>query len=371
MSISSPLLKLTSVCMLALTASACQPSSPTPSRPAQPSDDATAAPVPPLNEALSLKEIPLPLAPDNPVVIHHDTPSAPVPLALSILEREKAHPGDSPHKDWSAAGREHFKTKRYEEAVIAFRKALFTAPADGETWFLLGKAYLQSDEPGRGVECFEEALHQNPTDQALHAALIRGHLKAGNNDQALTHATNLARLTPETFQSSYLLGRAYSGNAMWKESMQAFEQALTHKPSHVYANNNLGFVALQLGDLDTAIPALERATGAPNAVHYMFNNLGIAYERNKQAVESLTAFQQALELNPQYVKAIVNRDRVFAALTAAQHTELAALKEVAPSPQEEVHSITTDATLAVALPEDSSVESSEGATTEPLPDAAP
>ncbi len=368
MSISSPLLKMTSVCVLALSASACQPSSPKPSHPDQ-GDASSKARATTSHETLSLKE------PPAPVVIHQDTAratptAAPPTLALSILEREKAHPGDSPHKDWVAVGREHLQTSRFDEAVIAFRKALFSAPADGKTWFLLGKAYLQSDDPERGLECFTEALQQNPTSEALHVALVRGYLKAGESDQALTHAVNLARLAPQTFQSSYLLGRAYSSNAMWKESMQSFKQALTHKPNHVYANNNLGFVALQVGDLDTAVPALKQATLSPNALHYMFNNLGIAYERNKEPLKSLAAFQQALELSPQYVKAVVNRDRVFASLTEAQHTELADLEAGVTATTPEVQNINTNATLAVAIPKDSPGES-EGATPEAQPETAP
>ncbi len=263
----------------------------------------------------------------SPVVISYSPIEQPEIASVGILQRETIEDSEAAEKEWKAEGFELLKSKSFDEAVIAFRSALSTSPEDAEVWGSLGRAYIRSGDRERGIECLEEAASIDPTNTAVVASLVRGHLKEDNFDMALDHAETLSTLAPDQFQSQFLLGRSYSVNKMWKESIEAFQAALMIKPEHTYANNNLGFVALQIGENEIAVQALEKATDQEDARAFMFNSLGIAYERIQKPVSAMTAFYKALEANPKFVKAIVNRERLTAALTQTQREEFVAWRD--------------------------------------------
>ena len=58
-----------------------------------------------------------------------------------------------------------------------------------------------------------------------------------------------------------------------------------------------------------AEPRATRVPLLPN-VAYVHNNLGVALERTGRGEEAKTAYQQAMDLSPKYVKARLNADRV-------------------------------------------------------------
>ena len=149
---------------------------------------------------------------------------------------------------------------------------------------------------------------------------------------------------------------------MWKEAIESFQKAVKIKPDHTYANNNLGFVALQIGKNELAVQALEKATDQEGAPAFMFNSLGLAYERIQKPVSAMTAFYKAIEANPKLVKAIVNRDRVTAALNETQREEFVAWRDGTLFDDESP--IEPDASLVSADASDALTDSEEEAPAE-------
>ena len=267
---------------------------------------------------------PAPTAPAEaaPPVVEEEPPKP-----LTAFEREQSQTEGAPDPNAKKRGRLLFAARDFTGCQAALRNALSTSPKDSEVWTLLGRAYLKTGETNRGVDCLKEAATLAPTNGDIPAFLTRAYLEADNGGAALLAARTLAEVDPKSFRSAYLLGRAYSVNLMWAEALEVYETAITKKPDHAFANNNLGFAALMVGETDKAVLALETATAQESVRPYMFNNLGIAYERSNNPLSAMTAFHRALRQKPDYVKAIVNRDRVSATLTPEQHAEYVAWQD--------------------------------------------
>lgn len=313
-------------------------------------------------------------SPNSPVLITYSPIVEEVPAvievsATSLYEREALESPEAPSDtDWAEQGADFFEANNFEQAIVAFRNALVQSPDSPSVWGSLGQAYMQSGERERGIECLEEALSITPSNGNFQASLIRGQLKEKNVDQALSQAQTLATLEPEKFRSHFLLGRSYSVNRMWKEAIGSFQKALEIKPDHTFANNNLGYVALQIGENELAVEALEKATDQSDAPVFMYNSLGLAYERINKPVSAMTAFHRALEGNPKFVKAIVNRDRLTASLTPEQQEEFVAWRDGTlfddESPIEPDPSIVADATQVDVDAASEESEASQESTTD-------
>lgn len=123
-------------------------------------------------------------------------------------------------------------------------------------------AYAQM---GGGMAPSSSAPQQDPTVpyQAGVAAL-----NAGNFPEAIRQLRTARRARPSDGAINYALGRAYNGNGETEEAKTAFQRAVRANNAPAQARLQLGLVALQLGDRETATEqqtALQRAISSCDA----------------------------------------------------------------------------------------------------------
>lgn len=235
---------------------------------------------------------------------------APVGEPGTPLSREAV-----PHHD--ARFHDHFQEARIlteqgdiGAAIDAFRLALFDAPESAATWYELGQAYVSVGRKTRGVECMEEATAREPSHVDAARFLARHYLGRGEPALARPHVRALSRHARDDYRTPYLQSRLFLATHAWEEAITAGRRAVALNPEFIYAYNNIGFAALQLGRGHLAIQYLEAATELTPVEPYMLNNLGVAYEREERHGDALAAFSRAASLDPTYVKAVANRDRM-------------------------------------------------------------
>ncbi len=235
----------------------------------------------------------------------------PTLFALEALpHQEKGH-------DFVAEGDALLEEGRVGEALVAFRHALYSEER-GDVWQRLGDAYAKSGDDERAMQAWEASVG-DADSPATRRQLVKLYLDQQHGEQARVHAEALVRQQP-TAKSQYLLGRAYLQTAMWQEAIDAFEKTLEGRPSDIFAHNNLGFAALQIGENELALTHLEHVLDLSPIRPYMLNNLGVAYERTGRGPEALAAFTYAAEIDGGYVKATVNKERVLANLSVEEQT---------------------------------------------------
>lgn len=215
---------------------------------------------------------------------------------------------DATARDFLKEARRLLKEDRAGEAIIAARHALYDADS-APAWALLGRAYLRAAQPERGIQALERSV-QLKGDHAATRRLIRAYLDAGDAATARLHAESFTLKHPKDAPGQYLLGLSYMKLAMWKEAMAAFEAVLETEPKNIFARNNIGYAALQVGESELAVVHLERCLDLTPLKPYMLNNLGLAYEKSGRKAEAWAAYSRALELRTDYVKGKLNLARV-------------------------------------------------------------
>ena len=190
-------------------------------------------------------------------------------------------------------GKQHFNAKRYAEAVSTFQQALTldldlggsSQASDIENKHIyahLGAAYI-------GLKAYQDAIDALQKAIALDADLVDAH---------------------------YNLGYAYVEQSSYDQAIPHLERAIAIAPNLKRAHYNLARAHQELGNLEAATnavietlrldPNYQRAHELANAIKQAHYNRGVTYFNDDRYSEALTAFQNAITLDPDFTTAHYN-----------------------------------------------------------------
>ena len=131
----------------------------------------------------------------------------------------------------------------------------------------------------------------------------------------LNEAAELYRQSIETYPTAEaytFLGWTYSFMGDYDAAIAECRHAIEIDPDFGNPYNDIGAYLIEKGQIDEAIPWLEKATGAmrydnPAFPHF---NLGRVWERKHNFARALAAYQMAVEIDPRYNLAIIGIRRL-------------------------------------------------------------
>lgn len=127
--------------------------------------------------------------------------------------------------------------------------------------------------------------------------------EAGLYKEAIEACNQAIRIKLDYADAHNNLGIAYNGLGMHREAIEAYKQAIRIKPDLAMAHNNLGLAYGDLGMYKEEIEAFKQAIKInPNYVNAHLN-LGVAYSKLRMNREAIEAFKQAIRIKPDYADA--------------------------------------------------------------------
>lgn len=202
-----------------------------------------------------------------------------------------------------------FENGMTREAIVELERGVFDEPESFEVRRTLGGLYLDTGAMELAVGHLRAATEQ-VEDAATLQILAQAYFDLKDYDAATKTITSVVRIDPTNPEPFRLLARVYQNKAMWKESIEACEEAIARGSDSPWTYNNMGYAHLILGNGADAVRELEKAVSFDEGVTpRIWNNLGLAYEKNGQIVDAAGAYRTALAGNPTYVKARVNLAR--------------------------------------------------------------
>lgn len=236
--------------------------------------------------------------------------------------------GGTPHEkddvDHLAVGSQLVDSGKLDLGIAELEKAVFDNPDDFDVRKATGEAYLQKGDLEDAIGHLRAALDQQE-DVDVRMELSQAYFDLRDYDAAtksIVKTASLDKTRPEPYE---LLSRVYANREMWKESIDASEEAIARGSDSATTYNGLGYAELMLGRYDDAVRELGRAVaGNEGVTPAMWNNLGIAFQKTGKVAEAAESFRCALQENPTYVKAKVNLDHV---------TQLAKAQGIAIGPE--------------------------------------
>jgi len=148
-------------------------------------------------------------------------------------------------------------------------------------YYDLGRIHIQNGELEEARGWLIEALKVNATDADSLLLLGGVHRELGDLPEADAAFRDVVRLVPD-------YGDAY-------EAMLSLYQAQGMDAEQRYAEGMLHLIA---GEIEPAVQRLEEAVSLSPDLAMAFEGLGMAYESADRAEDALSAYQQAVELDP-------------------------------------------------------------------------
>jgi Flp pilus assembly protein TadD len=202
----------------------------------------------------------------------------------------------------------------------------------------------------RAYAHLDEAIRLQPDDAAAFDARARIWRDWGFAQQGLSDATRAVRLAPASAEASNTLGTLWQALGNVAEARRWYEHALMLDPNAAFAMNNLCYASIAarernavdtcgravimapeskdarnnlalahaaMGDFSRARLELQRAANAAVAEY----NVGILYMADRQFDKAVSAFDEALKLQPRFERAEARARQARAAAANAVERE--------------------------------------------------
>ena len=143
--------------------------------------------------------------------------------------------------------------------------------------------------------------------QALHEAQTA--IKQAQLDRAQAAAWRAVQLAPDTPEAHFYLGVALSQQGNFDQAAQAFETAVRLEPESIVSRRNLAAVLIKQGKPHAAIECLREALAISDDAE-LRHLLGLALLKTGDRHAAEVEFQHALKLNPQFLPAQTELQRL-------------------------------------------------------------
>jgi tetratricopeptide (TPR) repeat protein len=208
------------------------------------------------------------------------------------------------YEDMAAnTGRQDYATRAVEEYKLALN-------ADPGSAFLnngLAELYFRTGRVRDAILTAQETIKRDPKNIAAHKLLGRvylhslGDVQNGASQQVLDLAISeykqISALDPTDIQSHLVLGQLYTVNHESQQAQQEFEAAQKIDPNSEDVALNLARLYGESGDLKRAIDTLKAVPEDDRSSKLSFA-LGAGYDQMKDTKDAVTAYQQAVDMDP-------------------------------------------------------------------------
>ena len=260
------------------------------------------------------------------------------------------------YEDMAAnTGRQDYATRAVEEYKLALN-------ADPTSAFLnngLAELYFRTGRVRDAILTAQDTIKREPKNIAAHKLLGRvylhslGDMQNGASQQVLDLAIKeykqISALDPTDIESHLVLGQLYTVNHDSQLAQQEFEAARKIDPNSEDVALNLARLYGESGDLKRAIATLEAVPEDDRTAKLAFA-LGAGYDQIKDTKDAVTAYQQAVDLDPDNLdakralaQALLNNNQLqdaehaYQEIASADPQDAQALVRIAESQRREGH----------------------------------
>ncbi len=209
------------------------------------------------------------------------------------------------------AGNVFYLSKKFEEAVQSYKKAIELKPDYVEAYSNLGSALYYLGKLPEAESVFLKALELKPDYAECYSNLGSVYNDFERFEEAEKNLKKAIELKPDFCASYNNIGITYRNLKRLQEAESSYKKALELKPDYFEAYNNLGNTLYELGRLEEAENNFRKAIELNPSYAEAYNNLGGILSDKGRLEEAEINFRKAIELNPSYAEAHNNLGGVF------------------------------------------------------------
>lgn len=254
---------------------------------------------------------------------------------LSLMERVLAANPDLPTPHWYR-GMALYYLGRYDEAMSEMDRALAIDPMYALAYADKGLLFNEMGDTVLAFEFWRRALALDPSLAKVHQNMGSADFNAGLYELALEHFDITVAIDPNRPSAWMYRAEALSLLGRTGECMESAAKAIQLDPQLWRAHKDRADCRIQAGQYSEALfDLITYLENVPDDASSWYS-LGYTYSRLKDSPSAIHAYSRALEVDPEYHEALINRGSQYIALgeyeLALQDYDLAvAIAPVAPA----------------------------------------
>jgi len=255
--------------------------------------------------------------------------------AIAAFEKEnKKAPSD---RLATLLGMSYFGLARYREAAERLKPLAGEQPGNAELSYLLAKCYLWSGQYSEAMGLFKSLLNRNPNSAAVHMLLGEALDANYRTYDAIAEFEAAAKVAPTQPDVHFGLGYLYCKQKRYDDAEREFRQELKTNPKNAQALAFLGDALMKMGRKEAALESLKNAIQLRFDLHVAHVDLGILDADSRHYEAAVTAFRQAINIDPKNFDAHYRLARVYRELgrTAEAEAEFAIVQKLHEKKTEE------------------------------------
>jgi tetratricopeptide (TPR) repeat protein len=200
--------------------------------------------------------------------------------------------------------------KDYQNTFEYTKRALDLDKMNPKAHFFRAYAYMELGDSNLAIQNFQAAADQ---DQNYYEAYLElGALYAAQgNSLAAGYLQTATMIQPGREEAYYLLGMTYQDQENIPKAIETYEKLLSISPDFKEAYYNLGYINLvYLNEFEAAAGYFTKAIALDAKYTDAYFNRGYSYELMGDFVNARKDYQKALELVPNYERAIAGLNRL-------------------------------------------------------------
>ncbi len=191
---------------------------------------------------------------------------------------------------------------RIGPAIEALQKA---HPHQELASVMLGKAYLDLDDPTKAKITYREALAQFPDSQPIAYGLVFAELRLANFEEAGSILDRAEERFGKNVETRFLRGFHQELIGEYEEARDAYEKVLAERPLHPHALFRLARWHQTWGEEETAIELYEKIKDAKPTYANALLNLGNLYEDYQKYDLAIECYREVLQSIPNHGRAVM------------------------------------------------------------------
>jgi predicted TPR repeat methyltransferase len=132
--------------------------------------------------------------------------------------------------NWLAEGDAHYDAQRWNEAGLAFERALALDPRQARAWYRLGNVREEQGRDDAAVACFDKAVALDPSNAQAWNNLGGARQRLGRDEQAIAAYRRAMAADPYLPQPCLNLGRLAVSRGDHALAAECFQAGLAHHP---------------------------------------------------------------------------------------------------------------------------------------------
>ncbi|HEY3989265.1 MAG TPA: tetratricopeptide repeat protein [Acidobacteriaceae bacterium] len=204
-------------------------------------------------------------------------------------------------------------SRKFEDAVIEYQKALELEPANDTAALSLGMAYEKLNQPEKAEAVYKQTISLHPNYWRAYDWLGGFYFAQGDYSKAEQMYRAATEKDPQSFRSYYNLGAALMSQGKDTEAIEALKRSVAIRPTEG-GYGNLAVALFRLRRFDEAAEGFRKAIQLSPDVYDKWSSLADAEYQGGHRAEAMRDYKKTIELATAQLKASPNNPNILSDL---------------------------------------------------------